>query len=490
MGLLDKFKYNVHPPFQTPSTSSNSSYAQIPTIPLGPSLTPRYRKQRGVNLGSWFVLERWITEGPFNDASNAGKSDFDIASGDNAREVLEAHWDGFMSDEDWEWIVERGFNSVRLPIAYYHLSKPCPGAMRDTEFEPFARVFEGAWERILRAVEDAKRHGLGVLIDLHAAPGAQNPDSHSGTSHGRVKLFSRSNLRAYSLAIQFLASHFASDPWIVGLELLNEPRNDDRLQHLYETTLSSIRAIVGPEFPIYISDAWDTPWYASWVGRRTDFVVLDHHLYRCVSPQDTSRSMDELTHDLRHGFSGYFGGVCDTAKGSVVIGEFSATVAPTSLPNVPDGEKDRLRREYVKAQLDLYERCTAGWFFWTYKKGAGWDAGWSSKDAARAEILPSFPRKSFRHSNQQKQHELDSAFNSHRDYWACHGGTPDPESFRSGFLQGWEDAVIFLENGDELGFVGQWSRRRRQEQGRPHDAWEWEHGFKQGIEAAKRICQI
>ena len=178
---------------------------------------------------------------------------------------------------------------------------------------------------------------------------------------------------------------------MIGLELLNEPANNGKLQKWYETTLSEIRSVTGPDFPIYVGDAWDTQHYAGWVGGRSDFVVLDHHLYRCFTDQDKAINGDQHAQKLRSDFSGTFGGQSKAAKGSLVVGEWSASLDPRSLPQgMPDSEKDRQRREFVRAQLELFERSTAGWWFWTYKKGEGWDAGWSARDAGRAEILPAW----------------------------------------------------------------------------------------------------
>lgn len=55
---------------------------------------------------------------------------------------------------------------------------------------------------------------------------------------------------------------------------------------------------------------------------------------------------------------------------------------------MPDGERDRNKREFVRAQLEMYERFTGGFWFWTYKKADGWDAGWDARNATTAEILP------------------------------------------------------------------------------------------------------
>jgi glucan 1,3-beta-glucosidase len=95
----------------------------------------RYRKQRGVNLGecivllcvllltsvadegSWFTLERWISESPFQSAQHPGQSDFDVASGPGAKQVLEKHWDTWITDVDWAWLSDHGINTVRIPVS-------------------------------------------------------------------------------------------------------------------------------------------------------------------------------------------------------------------------------------------------------------------------------------------------------------------------------------------------------------------------------------
>ena len=94
----------------------------------------QYRKQKGVNLGtfsfypsyllsilpnagSWFVLERWIADSPFQHALQPAQSDLDVARGINAKQILERHWDAWMTEEDWVWISEHGINTVRIPVS-------------------------------------------------------------------------------------------------------------------------------------------------------------------------------------------------------------------------------------------------------------------------------------------------------------------------------------------------------------------------------------
>ncbi|WVW80085.1 hypothetical protein I302_102058 [Kwoniella bestiolae CBS 10118] len=499
MGILNKLKDQ----FQSPSPSYDFPSSTHPT-PLGPNAVFRYRYQRGVNLGSWFTLERWIASHPFRNAAQPGQSDFDVASGKDAKKVLEEHWDTWMNEGDWRWIKERGFNSVRIPISYYHLCGPLPEVLKGTEFEPYHHIFEGAWGRIKQAIEMAGYFGLGVLIDLHAAAGAQNADAHSGLSKGKIGFWDKhSNLASTSLALRFLASELSRIPHVVGLELLNEPANNSKLQGWYHSIIAEIRGIVPSDFPLYISDAWDTQHYAGFVGARDDFVVLDHHLYRCFTEQDRQKDGYAHANEIRSGFRRSFSGQSDAAKGNIVTGEWSGSLDPRSFPpNIPDTQKDAHRREFVKAQLELFEEKTAGYWFWTYKKQDGWDAGWSAKDAGRAEILPQWVGgKRYRGEPPVgvKDGEIKGAYDAHTSYWSSHGGSPDPTVFAPGFSQGWDDSLLFLSHPSgpsKLGFTDQWMKKRKIEfESGAHKklgkaAWEWEHGFRQGVEASLKVCTV
>ena len=73
------------------------------------------------DAGSWFVLERWIADSPFQHALQPAQSDLDVARGINAKQILERHWDAWMTEEDWVWISEHGINTVRIPVSCFLL---------------------------------------------------------------------------------------------------------------------------------------------------------------------------------------------------------------------------------------------------------------------------------------------------------------------------------------------------------------------------------
>lgn len=168
----------------------------------------------------------------------------------------------------------------------------------------------------------------------------------------------------------------------------------------------------------YIHDAWDAQWYSQYPGKHPDeFLVVDHHLYRCFTAEDRGLSGDQHAQVLQQQFRNTFATWSKNSGRSLIVGEFSASLDPHSFPKgCDDTEKDRQRREFLRAQLALYEEFCAGWYFWTLKKGNGWDAGWSAKDASTAEILPGWIGGQIKRENAgdgDRQGRLKHAFGEH-----------------------------------------------------------------------------
>ncbi|PFH48234.1 glycoside hydrolase family 5 protein [Amanita thiersii Skay4041] len=513
-------KISAKIPHLTPtSTSSAHIPAQSTFVAGSPSPEQeifRYRKLRGVNLGSWFVQERWICHGTFQSAHPPGQSDLDIARGSNAKEIFEKHWDQWITESDWEWISQHGFNSVRIPIGYYHICGIDPTILDGTDFQGYDDVFAGAWSRLTRAIEIAYRYGIGVLIDLHAAPGKQNRDSHAGTSNP-PQFFEKKHHRShatqvlYSLVanlVVFAHSHSPPLPNVIGVELLNEPQpaSDSSLMEWYTSTLKELRQI-DPLLPIYLGDCWRPDQYADYitsVSQVTGLVVMDHHLYRCFTSSDISTSAAEHSRNLEDPNAHTpqtFQRVSEKlgrANGGLIVGEWSAALNPGSLR----GENDEAKK-YVIAQLDLYERTCAGWFFWTLKKQSRGDTGWSLIDAVSGGVFParvglSVKRRPSGDEERRKRAKtamLNQALENHTSYWSKHPGHYEHWRFEKGFKDAWEEAYRFFDWGvlsgrvsvSELGFVSARARSLAGDLGGNY--WEYEHGFIQGVGCARNDFQ-
>ncbi|KAF8815625.1 glycoside hydrolase [Phlegmacium glaucopus] len=467
-----------------------------------------YRKQKGINVGSWFVLERWITDSPFENAFQPAQSDLDVARGRNSKKILEKHWDTWITEEDWAWIAERGINTLRIPIGYYHLCGADPSVLHGTDFQPFQEVYAGAWSRIVRAIETAHRYGIGVLLDLHAAPGKQNNDAHGGTSEKANFFNGRHNQHHTIRILQSLVNHLRqleSRTNIVGIELLNEPNppSDRVLQTWYTSAITALRS-QDPTIPIYIGECWRPEVYADYISHihsSSSLTVLDHHLYRCFTSSDIHTTAADHTHDLREDSASTPRMLATISEklgrvgGGIVIGEWSGALNPGSLQQ-PGAESEE-KREFVSAQLALFDKYCGGWFFWTYKKEKRGDTGWSWQDAVEGGIFPTSVGIKYRRieaddimkRSKVRDEMKDDALEKHSRHWSQYPGYYDHSRFSSGFIVGWDDAYAFIQltpigsiTISEIGFKGAWAMKRTSDHGKSY--WEFEHGFMQGVACA------
>lgn len=220
------------------TTSSSCSVDSYPDTPVPtPTFAPfnektasifRYRKQQSVNLGSWFVQENWMVPSIFTCADGNRAAEHDVSAGwvntTQSRQVLERHWDTWITESDFSYLASIGINTVRLPIGFWSLG---PQACEDTPFEDVSDVYTNSWPRVLRAIKYAENHGLGVLVDLHGAPGSQNGQAHSGTSDGVVGLWkSPAYMNKTIEVLTNITRELVNVNNVVGIQLLNEPADD------------------------------------------------------------------------------------------------------------------------------------------------------------------------------------------------------------------------------------------------------------------------
>ncbi|KAG9124876.1 Glucan 1,3-beta-glucosidase 3 [Ceratobasidium sp. 392] len=353
----------------------------------------RYRKQLSVNLGSWFVQENWMKPSLVECASGAKSSELDIATGwDNprsARSVLERHWDTWIKEADFAWLEERGINTVRLPIGYWSLG---PQYCLGTPFEEVAKVYEQSWPRVLRAIEWAANHNIGVLVDLHGAVGSQNGQSHSGTSDGQMNLFDDDeNIKKTTDVLVYLTKQLLPISNVVGIQILNEPRNVASLPDFYGRTIDMLRKI-SPEaakFPFYIHDGFNLERFAKFVEGRKDFVVQDHHSYFVFTPSDSSTPAKEHTSNINNGIRSALASASKKARHNLVVDEWSCALTPQSLS--PEKKQLSARKSFCTSQANVYMQETAGWSFWSYKtENCDSEDGWCFRKAVGRSLPANF----------------------------------------------------------------------------------------------------
>lgn len=193
----------------------------------------RQVRLKGVNFGGWLMMEGYIMHAR-NIAVQVFKKDFARRLGEAAlREFEEAFNNRFIEESDFAAVARLGANCIRLPFNY-----------RLIESAPYEYDLGGV-AYLDRAIRFAKKYGLKIILDLHAAPGAQNHDWHSD-SLGKALLWpSLSNQKRTFALWQFLADRYKNETAVAGYDLLNEAVLGDaqKLNAFYRKLIKAIREV-------------------------------------------------------------------------------------------------------------------------------------------------------------------------------------------------------------------------------------------------------
>lgn len=205
---------------------------------------------KGIGLGGWLVTEGYILGISGNEWASQflPQQDGDPVAGSPSHlrqqlinlvgeqatdNFLQQFRNNFITERDIQQIKDWGFNTIRLPLYYKDLS-PQRGQYDEAGFALIDQVLQ--W---------AQQYGLYVILDMHAAPGSQNPQDHSDSTKGGPQLWNNLEDQDWLAKIWGeIARRYRDNTQIAGYDLLNEPvleSNQDILRNLYEKIAQAIR---------------------------------------------------------------------------------------------------------------------------------------------------------------------------------------------------------------------------------------------------------
>lgn len=312
---------------------------------------------RGINLGGWLVAERWMTPGLFDGVEQDGEIALVRELGfDIAKARLEKHRDSFITEEDFKWIAEQGFDFVRLPVGYWLFS----------ETDDF---IDGELY-VRRAFKWAHLHDLKVVLDFHGLQGSQNGYDHSGQV-GKVRLYRHRNRRQALETLEYMCRTYGGEEALLAVELINEPKVRWflwRLLRYYDKAVAIAERHLGPSVQIIVSDAFKPLRMAQALSKRgySSRVVLDIHLYQVFSKRDQTMSVDEHLRVVDDEWRELLRQL--SLCMSVMVGEWSA-----ALPLRAD--REGRSAEYFQVQKKLFDENVWAHSYWSYKVpgGGSWD---------------------------------------------------------------------------------------------------------------------
>lgn len=383
---------------------------------------------KGVNLGNWLVLEKWMSPGLF--AGTTAEDEYYLPT-QLSRDVYEArirtHRAEYITERDFTRIKAMGMNTVRIPVPYFIFG----------DREPFI----GCVEELDRAFCWAERYGLKILVDLHTAPDSQNGFDNGGIS-GVCKWSQEPEEVEFELTVlERLAQRYGKREGLWGIEVINEPITEETwklmdvpsrypavypkkaegtrpntlafIRQFYLDAYDRLRKYLPEEKYVVIHDAFLLKAWKDFMREdKYQNVVLDTHQYLMMAEgMGCEQTIEGYVKYIKENYEAdiremqeYFPVICgewclfnslavgkDTKGGQTVLNGQEGV----SRERISDEEKKKIYQALADAQLEAW-KAGSGYFYWSYKllvdtvNEDGW-VGWDSWDLGRCVDFGWFP---------------------------------------------------------------------------------------------------
>ena len=232
---------------------------------------------KGMNLGGWQLQEGYMLKPGYSGTQGSIKKTLYTAGLNDAQvEDFYQKWrDNFITKADIDYLAAKGFNCVRLPLHYELFLTAAQRAVRTGVSKgsvPYATYVDSlaGWYGKGRLFTDPTAmegvrlldevlswcggNGMYVVLDLHAAPGAQGTDTNISdalTPGGNDFWNNTLNQDVANRLWGTLATRYRSDPRVAMYDVLNEPNNvpgangqnaGQRLHDVMQRLITTIRA--------------------------------------------------------------------------------------------------------------------------------------------------------------------------------------------------------------------------------------------------------
>jgi len=299
---------------------------------------------KGFGIGEWTNTEAYMLEWPDGNGKYLWYYGYtrihdtlDTLMGTGPAAQYWQTWNAnVMTEADFARMQRWGVNTLRISINYHWLS-PADGVYLDS-----------GWAWLDQMVAWGKAHGIYLVLCMHAAPGAQNPELMSDTVDGKPHLWTEPDVyQPWALHLwQAIAQRYANETTVAGYDLLDEPLLSESdsvsggatVRAFYVQATQAIRAVDTH----HIVFACGTDWCGSTAGMKAilptwdDNMVLVFHKY--WDKNDKASIQGYLNIRSKH--------------------------------NVPlwNGETGENTAQWAQGMVDLLAANDIGWSWWTWKK--------------------------------------------------------------------------------------------------------------------------
>jgi endoglucanase len=319
---------------------------------------------RGVCLGGWMNLENFLNGYPGSEHGLRAVMTEILGPG-KAQFFFERLLDHFIAETDLAFIKSQGATVVRIPLNYRHF---------ESDGQPFRYLSEG-FTRLDQILTWCTQQGLYAILDMHAAPGWQNPDWHSDNANRNALLWEHPHFQERLIRLWCaIAERYCKNPTVAGYNLLNEPVSASPrgvfseisyqpawpvINQLYRQLVTAIRS-QDPDHIIFLEGDFFSTRFIGLEEPFTANLVYSSHNYSssCFGPGLYPGRIQNEWWDAIH-LQRFFE-------------EREGTVFTRPEEEIPD----RLRA--LDDQLAIFNHANTHWTIWTYKDTG--IMGWVSLD--------------------------------------------------------------------------------------------------------------
>jgi hypothetical protein len=377
---------------------------------------------KGVNLGNWLVLEKWMSPVLFDGTTAEDEYYLPTQLSPEVYEArIKVHRSEYISERDFACIRRMGMNTVRIPVPYFIFGDRPP--------------FIGCISELDKAFAWAEKYGLKILIDLHTVPWSQNGFDNGGIS-GVCKWSQMPEEVDFVLdVLEKLAERYGKRTGLFGITPVNEPITEEVwdlfnvpvrypavdkkmaegsapntlefLRDFYDRAYDRIRPHLAEDKYVVFHDGFQLKAWKDFVTQpKYQNIMLDTHQYLMVAEalgceqtpegyvayikENFEKPIEEVEQYVPVVcgewclFNSYAVGI-DTKGGQSVLNGMDFAGERNVLS---EEDKKQVYQTIGKAQLEAWKKGS-GYFYWSYKllldtvNDPNW-FGWDSWDLGKS----------------------------------------------------------------------------------------------------------
>ncbi|HBC28951.1 MAG TPA: hypothetical protein DC006_04670 [Prevotellaceae bacterium] len=253
---------------------------------------------RGTNCGNWMVREPYMmnTSGNLDRQFKFDQMLAEVCGKEKVAEFDSLWMTNLFAEADMKFLASQGFNTLRVPMHYKYFTlpveqEPVPGEQTWLQ-EGFARIDSMCvW---------AERHGMLLVLDMHACPGGQSSGDICDYDSSKPSLWESEANRAKLIALwRRIAQRYRDEKCVAAYDLINEtnwtlPDRNKLLWDTFKAIIKAIREVDSKHLVILEGNSYSNDYTGLPSSKMDSKMMLQFHRYGVYNTKSQVQYMANL----------------------------------------------------------------------------------------------------------------------------------------------------------------------------------------------------